>query len=477
MTNTASKPSRWSLPTIDWSSPQTRILIGLMAPSVMVGLDTHMFGVALPTLRASFALDADTTAWASLGYSLPFMALMPLYGRLGDGLGKRRLLLLGTLIFLLGTLLVVTATSFPLFVLGRAVQGIGTAGFVPLSIAIIAQWFEPSERGKIMGAWNSIIPLVGLTVPYFGGLLVDQFGWRAIYPPTLIMGIVAFFIVRTHIPTLAARRVDPQFLRSFDWPGVALLSGALVALLFYTSSRPITGVDGLRDWRLLSLCVLLLAVLIWWEGRRAQPYVNFHIFHNHTFTAASVAAGLRMMLMSSINFLMPLYLTDIHHLNASTIGIALALQAGMLFLMSRTGGQLADRWGSRRPVMLSMGGLLLVMIVFALLPAAAPLWLIFTLTALHGLIIGVSLAPLHRASMHGVAAEESGAAAGLYSMIRFAGGILGVALAGVMLQQSLAGAGSAIDAYQFVFWLYVGVGVVATLVSWRVREGDEARYN
>jgi MFS family permease len=442
-----------------------------MAPSVMVGLDTHMFGVALPTVRASFALDADAAAWASMGYSLPFMALMPLYGRLGDGLGKRRLLLIGTLIFLIGTLIVVTATSFPLFVLGRAVQGMGTAGFVPLSIAIIAQWFEPKERGKVMGAWNSIIPLVGLTVPYFGGLLVDHFGWRAIYPPTLLMGVAAFFIVRTHVPTLGARKVDPDFLRRFDWPGVALLSGALVALLFYTSSRPITGVDGLRDWRLLGLCLVLVGGLLGWERRRPQPYVNFAIFRNATFTAASLTAGLRMTLMSSINFVMPLYLTDVHALRASTIGIALALQAGMLFLMSRTGGQLADRWGSRRPVLLSMAGLLLVMIAFALLPAAAPLWLIFTLTGLHGLVIGISLAPLHRASMHGIAAGESGAAAGLYSMIRFAGGILGVAMAGVVLQQSLQTAVSAIDAYQFVFWLYVGVGVVAIAMSWAVREG------
>ena len=114
MANTVSKltdrPSRF----IDWSSPQTQILIGLMAPSIMVGMDHHMFGVALPTLRAAFALDADTTAWASMGYSLPFMALMPLYGRLGDGLGKRRLILFGTLLFLLGSSLVVTASSFPI---------------------------------------------------------------------------------------------------------------------------------------------------------------------------------------------------------------------------------------------------------------------------------------------------------------------------------------------------------------------------
>jgi EmrB/QacA subfamily drug resistance transporter len=470
VTNTTTKPARWSLPTIDWASPQTRILIGLMAPSIMVGMDHHMFGVALPTLRAAFALDADTAAWTSMSYSLPFMALMPLYGRLGDGLGKRRLILIGTLLFLLGSSLVVTATNLPIYIIGRAVQGMGTAGFVPLSIAIIAQWFGPAERGKVMGAWNSIIPLTGLTVPYFGGLLVDAFGWRAIYPPIMIAGVIALFVVRKNIPTLGARTVDPHFLRSFDWPGVALLSAALVTLLFYTSSRPITGVDGLRDWRLLALCVLFFAGLLLWERRRPQPYVNLQLFRNGTFTAVCIAAGLRMTLMSSISFILPLYLTDIHGLSASAVGIALALQAGALFLISRGGGQLADRWGSRLPVILSLGGLILVMVALALLPPSAPVWLLYFLSAAHGFIIGISLAPLHRASMQGIALEETGGAAGLYSMIRFAGQILGVAVAGVMLHQGLAGAGTTIAAYQFVFWLYVGVAVLATVVSWRVRE-------
>ncbi len=459
---------------IDWSSPQTQILIGLMAPSIMVGMDHHMFGVALPTLRAAFALDADTAAWAAMSYSLPFMALMPLYGRLGDGLGKRRLLLMGTLLFLIGSALVVTATNFASYLVGRVIQGTGTAGFVPLSIAIIAQWFSSEERGKVMGAWNSIIPLTGLTVPYFGGLLVDLFGWRAIYPPIMLAGIVAIFVVRKNIPTLQARTVDPTFLRSFDWLGVLLLSGALVALLFYTSSRPITGIDGLQDWRLLGLCLLLLVGLLLWERRQRQPYVNLQLFRNATFTAASVVAGLRMTLMSSISFILPLYLTDIHHLSASAVGIALALQAGSLFLISRAGGQLADRWGSRGPILLSLGGLIVVMVSFALLPPSAPLWLLYLLAAAHGFIIGVSLAPLHRASMHGIVAQEMGGAAGLYSMIRFAGQILGVAVAGVMLQQGLVGVdiepSAQIGAYQFVFWLYVGVAILATGISLRVQE-------
>jgi len=451
-------------------SPQTSLLIGLMTPSLLVGMDQHTFGVALPDIRATFGLDADMAAWASMIYTLPFMTLMPLYGRLGDGLGKRRLLLTGLTLFLLGTVVLLLSPTLPWYMVGRAIQGVGTAGFVPLSIAIIAQGFAPHARGKVMGTWNSIIPLSGLVFPYFGGLLVDAFSWRAIYPAIGLVGIIALFVVQRNIPIFDMRHVDPNFLRKFDWVGVALLSSALVTLLFFTSSRPITGVAGLQDWRLLTLCLLLFAALIAWERQRANPYLNLAVFANLTFTAASLGAGLRMFLMSSSSFLMPLYLTDIHGLSASAIGISLALQAGMLFVISQAGGQIADRWGSRRPVLLSLGGMVVILAALALADMATPVWWIYTLCAAHGLAIGLSLAPLHRSSMQGVADHEAGGAAGLYSMIRFAGQILGVAVAGVVLQRELAQAVAPIAAYQYVFWLYVAVALLATLSGAFLRE-------
>ena len=451
-------------------SSQTALLIGIMTPSLLVGMDQHMFGVALPNIRMAFGLDADTAAWASMIYTLPFMTLMPLYGRLGDGLGKRRLLLTGLALFLVGTVILLLSANLTWYMIGRAIQGVGTAGFVPLSIAIIAQGFATHERGKIMGTWNSIIPLSGLVFPYFGGLLVDLFGWRAIYPVIGVVGVMALFVVQRNIPAHDQRTVEANFLRHFDWVGVALLSGALTLLLFFTSSRPITGVAGLQDWRLLALCLLLFAILIGWEQRRTNPYLNLAVFANRTFTAASVCAGLRMFLMSSSSFLMPLYLTDIHGLSASAIGISLALQAGMLFVISQAGGQVADRWGSRQPVLLSLGGMVVILAAMALAQRTTPVWWIYTLCAAHGLAIGLSLAPLHRSSMQHVADHEAGAAAGIYSMIRFAGQILGVAVAGVILQRELAQAATPIAAYQFVFWLYVGVALVAMIWGTFLRE-------
>jgi DHA2 family methylenomycin A resistance protein-like MFS transporter len=178
--------------------------------------------------------------------------------------------------------------------------------------------------------------------------------------------------------------------------------------------------------------------------------------------------------MSGISFLMPLYLTDIHNASASTVGAVLAVQAGTLFLVSRAGGQIADRWGSRLPTAVSMLGLVGVMVALALLPASAPLWIIFVAVAVHGLIIGLSLAPLHRSAMQGVDEAATGMAAGLYSMLRFAGQILGTALAGVLLQQGLDRLLPPLAAYQSVFWLHVAIALVATIAGLGIRERQVA---
>src|SRR5690606_5135917 len=128
------------------------VLIGLMVPMGMTVLNLSMFGVALPFIRDSFQAEADTIAWLVTAYTLPFVMFMPLYGRLSDGLGKRRLFSVGIIIFFLGTLLCLMAPSLPWLIAGRVLQGIGTAGVNPLCIAVIAELFPDKERSRALAA-------------------------------------------------------------------------------------------------------------------------------------------------------------------------------------------------------------------------------------------------------------------------------------------------------------------------------------
>lgn len=445
------------------------ILVSLMVPVVMVIMNNTMFNVALPTIRDTFHIQAEVAAWMITVYTIPFMVSMPLYGRLGDELGKHRLFLLGISTFMVGTIIVLSATELPLIILGRIIQGIGSAGVVPLCMAIISQVFPPAERGKALGTWNSIGPVTGIGAPFLAGLLIDYLSWRTIFGPILLAGLAAAAVIHSRIPA-EHKRTHPNSLRSFDWVGVAFLTLGVTTTVFYLSSQVITGVDSLRDWRLLILALVFLMAFVAWEKRHKNPYIALSIFSDKTFSRASLCSGIRMFAMSSISFLVPLYLTDVHHLSAASTGSILMLHAGALLVTMRIGGQLADRWNSRRPVLIGLVVQVSSMIVMALLPASISLKILLTIIILHGLGAGLSLAALHRASLSKIPNEQTGTAAGVYSMVRFGGNVLGPTVGGVVLQHGLDQALLPIMAYQTVFWFITGVTVLGIFVGWGLYE-------
>ena len=437
-----------------------------MAPSAIVGLYQPMFNVAIPAIRTHYGIQADAAAWVVTVYTLPFMMFMPLYGRLGDAFGKRLIFLIGLGIFMVGTIVAAFAPALSWLMIGRAIQGTGTAGFVPLAMAVIAQLYPAGERGKLMGTWNLVYPLTGLVAPVLGGFIIDYLGWRAIFWPILLGSPLAIWAVRHKIPPLPGF-ADVAFLRRFDWGGVLLLSATITSLLFYASSRPITGVEPLRDWRLLLVTLLVLSAFVLWERRRVNPYVPLEIFANRTFTLASLCAGIRMFTMGGLRFLVALYLIELHGLRATAAGLVITAHAVPLLLLLRAGGQLADRWGSRWPVVISFLAQTAALSYLALLPEEATTWQVVLGVLGQSAGASISLAALHRISTTGVPKAQTGMATGLYSMVRFAGTVFGTALSGVVLQTGLVQLGAPLAAYQMAFWFVAGVTLVgAVLGGW-----------
>jgi MFS family permease len=460
-----------SASTITPLSPQARrmMLAGLMAPFVMTILNQAMSGVALPIIRDYFAVTADVAAWIATVYSLPFMMLMPFYGRMGDGLGKRRLMLAGIAIFGLGTAIALVAGSLWLFMLGRAIQGIGAAGMAPLAMAIISGAFPARERGRALGTWNTSGPVNDLAAPLLAGFLIGWLGWRSIFAPVLLAAVIALIVVKKNVPP-GIGQPRPKYLRTFDWGGVILLSAMLTGLLFYLSSRPITGVQPLNDWRLLTVTLLLGLGFYLWERRRANPFVDFAIFRNKTFNQVSFVGALRMVANSAIGFLIPLYLVDVRGAGPILIGTIVMFHGGALLLTIRLGGLAADRWGSRWPTVGGIAAQLMVMLFFGLLAADAPLWLIAAGLVLHGLGSGLALTAMHRSAMSGVAEAHMGMAAGMYNMIRFGGVAVGTALCGVLLQNRLDQELAPIEAYQGVFLIVGVITAVGVIIGLWIRD-------
>lgn len=467
MTGSLMEPASGEVEGAAWDTRAA--LIGLMVPSIMWVLDFSMIRVALPSIRSSFGARADLVAWIVAGYTVPSVILTPLYGRLGDGLGRRRLFLVGITVFLVGTCINLLATDLPFLLAGRVTQGVGAAGIFPLSMAMISQLFPASEQGKALGTWSSISGATSVVAMPLAGPLIDNLGWRAIFVPVLLVGLVALFFVWRQVPVMQGS-AQPDFLRTFDWGGVTLLSSAMTSLLFCLSSRPITGVAPLQDWRLLAMTLLLFVSFILWERRLTKPFVSVDVFARKGFSQASFCAGAREFVMNGMVFLIPLYLTDVHGLGAASTGIMLTIHAVALLATMRLGGRLADRWGSRRPVVFGMSVQVGVMIYVALLSSTAGLGLVVMGLVVHGLGAGLALAALQRAAMRKVPQTQLGVAAGLYRMIGVSGMVLGATLGGVLLQWGLDRALLPIDAYHIVFWLIAPVALLGAIVGLTLKE-------
>jgi len=453
--------------TPDWDG--RAIITGLMFPLIMMILNISMFGVALPTIRDTFNINANVTAWLITAFTLPYVIFMPLYGRLGDGLGKRRLLLIGIMIFGAGTIITILSIDLRTLILGRVVQGIGAASVDPLCLAIISSLFPANEWGSKISIWNSSAPLTTMVGFVASGFMVDYLGWRTIFGPVLLIGLVALVAVRRKVP-IGEQKIQPNFLRSLDWGGIALLGAAITMMVFYVSSRPITGVAILKDWRLLITSLVLFGAFYLWEKRHITPFVSLEIFTYKNFSRASMVAATRMFILGGILFVAPLYLTDVRKLNATMIGIIIMFHAGALLLTVRTGGPLGDRWGDWRMVIIGPLIQISALSYLALVSETAPLILVVVAFAGNGLGGGLSLTAVTRFAMRHTPQEQSGMAAGLYSMGRFTGVIFGPVLAGVILQYGLDQSLSVIEAYHMVFWITMGVAILGIIIGWGLRD-------
>ena len=444
--------------------PLWGLLIGLMIPVGMTTFSMSMFGVALPTIRDAFGAEPDLAAWLVTAYSLPFVIFMPLYGKLGDSLGKARLFQSGIVLFLIGTFVCLLARDLPQFLIGRILQGSGTAGFYPLCIAIIAERFPPAQQGRALGTWSSVAPGAAMLGPVLGGLAVEHLGWNYVFLPSLLVGVIALWVVYRQVP--AQRPVSGEGLQAFDWPGAVFLGGTLVFAMFYLSSRTVSGVEPLRDWRFLAVAVGL-GVLFWRrEKGTLTPLVNFALYKRKNFGAASMAAGCRMIIMHTVNFLYVLYLTDVYGLSAKELGVFATVFAGAILATTRLGGQLSDRIHCRWIVGSSFVMQCSALTGLALL--SPPLLGAAGLILVQGLGGGLALAALHRAAMEEIPATESGGAAGLYSTARFGGGVIGATFAGAALQQALRFAPGPSEAFQWVFAAGAAISLVSVVVAWKL---------
>jgi EmrB/QacA subfamily drug resistance transporter len=316
------------------------IFSGLMLALLLASLDQTIVSTALPTIVRELG-GAAHISWVVTAYLLASTVTTPMWGKLGDLVGRKTLFLLAIVVFLVGSVLCGTAYDMVQLVIYRAIQGIGGGGLMVLSQAIIGDVVSPRERGKYQGAFGAVFGVSSVAGPLLGGFFVDNLSWRWVFYVNVPIGIVALIVIAVVLPktNVGGRPV-------IDYAGIALLAGAASCIVLVTSlggSR--WAWDSAQVVALFSGFVILVVGFALVEQRVREPVMPPRLFRNRVFLIASgIGFVVGFAMFGAITFL-PVYMQQVRGVSATESGLRLVpLMAGLL-LTSLASGQIISRTG------------------------------------------------------------------------------------------------------------------------------------
>jgi len=447
-----------------------RAVVALLSVCVFFSvLNTSMFNVSLPEIGREFAVSPARLGWIVTAYSLLFGVSTPFYGRLGDRYGLRRMLITGLSLFSVASLLAAIAPSYPLLVICRALQAIGTGAIPSLGTALIIRHVPEARRGAALGITAATVGAGAALGPTLGGLITQFLSWRALFGVSALLGLAVPFARRLLPPS---RPADSRL----DLPGGLLLTGVVAGLLIGITNIERHGLDSglvLGPWMASLLSLLLLG----WRIRTApDPFVPPSLLGNRAYLLAGAIAFLQSGAHFGMLVLVPLLLDRVNRLPAFEIGLAMLPSAAVMSLLSPLAGRLADRLGGLLPMRAGLALWAAGMVLLSSVGAGRSAVLVAGLLILCGAGMGL----VNSASTVVVSAllppERVGLGIGLYNMQFFLGSAFGAALTTTVLEarepavdgwnplHSGAGAG-----FSDAFLITLAASLVASLLAALVR--------
>ena len=404
-------------------------LLAVCLAIFMLLLDITIVNVALPEIRRDLGSSFTDLQWVVDAYALALAALLLATGSLGDLLGRRRIFVLGILLFMLASLLCGLASTPTMLNLARGLQGVGGAMMFATSLALIAQEFPPDERGTAFGLWGATTGFAVAVGPLAGGLLTEGIGWEWIFFVNIPIGLVTAAMTLARVPE---GERDPS--AKIDWPGVVTFSGALFCLVLALIEGNEQGWTSALVLGLLTASVVLLAAFVVIERRSAQPMLDLSLFAKPAFTGAQIVAFSLHASMFSMFLYLTLYLQNILGYSALEAGLRFLPVSLLAFLVAPVAGKLVERL----PVRGFLGvGLITVGVGLLLMGGIQPSDDWTTLLAgfiVGGIGIGLVNPPLATAAIGVVEPRKSGAASGINSTFRQVGTATGIAGLGAIFQ-------------------------------------------
>jgi EmrB/QacA subfamily drug resistance transporter len=450
----------------------------LLGVQFMVVLDIAIVNVALPSIQVDLAFSQENLQWVVSAYALFFGGFLLLGGRVADLIGRRRVFVVGLVVFTAASLASGLAWSEGALIGARALQGLGAAMITPAALSILTTTFtEGKERNTALGAWGAVGAFGAVAGVLLGGILTDALSWEWVFFVNVPVGITGLVLA----PIFLNESRDAQ-AKSFDIPGAVLVTGGLVTLVYGITQANNYGWTSATTLGIFAAAAVLLAAFVGWESRTAEPLVPFSIFRLRTLTAANISGLILGTATFSMFLMLTLYMQQVLHYSAMKTGVGYLAVAGTAIVWSALAAMLVTRVGVKPVLVVGMIALSAGLLYFtqvsvngSYLSDLLPGFLLISVG------LGFSFVPISIAALAGVQPAEAGLASGLFNTSQQIGGALGIAALTSIATSTTTdevASGHALpvaltDGFQAAFFGAAGVTIIGILVAlFVVRSSD-----
>jgi EmrB/QacA subfamily drug resistance transporter len=424
----------------------------------MIMLDNPVVNVALQTIKSDLHMSVSSLEWIVTAYALTFAAFLITGGKLADLFGRRRIFVLGLVVFSLSSLACGLAPSAGVLIGARAVQGVGAALMNPATLSIIVATFPPKQRGTAIGIWAGVSALALAIGPLGGGLITEHLNWNWIFFVNIPVGAIA--IVVSQLVIRESR--DTSVEQSIDAPGLVTSGGGLFFLSYALVEGNRHGWTSPEILSFFALAVAVLSAFVVFERRQRLAMLDLSLFRIGAFTGANLVAMLVSLSMFGVFFFVTLYVQNILHYSPAKAGATFLPMVLLIILIAPIAGRLSDKIGSR---WLMGGGMTLLgisLLLYERVTIHSDFWTLLPPMLVGGFGMAMTMSPMTSAAMGAVPVDKAGVGSGVLNSFRQMGGSLGIALMGAIVGSYIRpGARGPAAAQDYVNGLHAGFEVGA----------------